>query len=429
MDSITNFIKKYLALLIPAGIAVFASLLFVMVSMSVRSLAGDIDSGSVSKSRSIRQLLGDTPPRGQFEQMQAYQDKYAAEADAIDSLSRQSGRRDLISYKIFPWPQSTSQQIFYNFADRYVAAIEEIVRYTNGRDAPGDLDITKELGTSESVSVTGRTIAASARDAMIDAICAKRAHEISVYANPGLFRWYSFWDNYKFSGTTEAVESCWYSQLACWVYRDVADTIVAMNKGSMSVFTSPVKRLVGIGFSPLASDAVGVSRGYSQQIYGGDQPLYVSVGGEGIFGEYPWTGRMCDDDMDIVHFKFSVIVDSAAVMSFAKELCSSKEHSYRVGFSENGQQQAGRHNQITILESEIEPVGRRVDEHKNYRYGDGAIVKLSLLCEYIFDRAAYDPIKPGSVKTVLGQVDEGEEEEAEAAPDYSEEDSSSNDDY
>ena len=421
-----NFIKKYLALLIPAVIAFFAVLLFVLVSMSGRSLAEDIDSGSVAELRSIKQMLGNTPPRGQFEQMQVYQDKYAAEADAIDSLSRQGGRRDLISYKIFPWPQSTSQQLFKVFAERYVAAIEEIVTYVNGRDALGDLDITKELGMSRSVSVIGRTNVSSARNAMVDAICAKRAQEISVYANPGLFRWYSFWDNYKFFGTKEAVESCWYSQLAYWVYRDVVETIVAMNEGSMSVFTSPVKRLVGIGFSPSVSDSVGVNVGRGQSV-SGDKPLYVRGGYGGIFGEYPWTGRICNGDMDIVHFKFNVIVDSTAVMSFAKELCSSKEHGYRVGFSENGQQQAGRHNQITILESEIEPVSRRADIHKNYRYGDGSIVRLSLLCEYIFDRAAYDPIKPDSVKAALGQV--GATDETEFESDYDGGSSGSFEDY
>ena len=51
--------------------------------------------------------------------------------------------------------------------------------------------------------------------------------------------------------------------------------------------------------------------------------------------------------------------------------------------------------------------------HKNYRYGDKAIVKLSLLCEYIIDRTAYDLIKPKSVKMVLGQVEVQEESYAE----------------
>ena len=421
-----NFIKKYLALLIPAAIAIFAILLFVMVSMSGRSLAGDISGGSVSQSRSIKQMLGNTPPRTQFEQMRIHQDKYAAEADAIELLSRQGSQRDLISYKIFPWPQSTSQQLFDVFAERYVAAIEEIVRDMNGRDAPGDADITKELGMSESVSVTDRLRASSTRIAMEDAICAKRAHEISVYANPGLFEWHSFWENYKYWGTQEAVESCWYSQLACWVYRDVADTVVVMNKGSMSVFDSPVKRLVGIGFSPSTSEASadGITR--QSLASSGDKPLYITDGAEGVFGDYPWTGRVCNSEMDVVHFKFSVIVESTEVMSLAKELCSSREHSFRSDFSESGQQQTGRHNQITILGSEIEPVERRAAMHKNYRYGDKALVKLSLLCEYIIDRTAYDLIKPKSVKMALGQVEVQEESYAEE--DY-ESDSSYDDEF
>ena len=57
-----------------------------------------------------------------------------------------------------------------------------------------------------------------------------------------------------------------------------------------------------------------------------------------------------------------------------------------------------RHNQITILQSDIRPVVFTNEEHKLYRYGDDAVVQLDLICEYIFDKGGYDAIKPKWVK-------------------------------
>jgi hypothetical protein len=112
---------------------------------------------------------------------------------------------------------------------------------------------------------------------------------------------------------------------------------------------------------------------------------------------------MCDDDIDVVHFCVSVIVDSKSFMSFIKELCSEKEHRYREGYSSSGPERTFKHNQITVLESKIEPVDRTAIQHEYYRYGDSAVVQMSLICEYIFNRSGYDRIKPEPVKELLGQ--------------------------
>ena len=86
-----------------------------------------------------------------------------------------------------------------------------------------------------------------------------------------------------------------------------------------------------------------------------------------------------------------------------KALCSQKEHKYREGYSENGEIKTYKHNQITILKSEIEAIVRSSPGHEDYRYGDEAVVRLDMTCEYIFDRSGYDQIKPAPIKAMLGQ--------------------------
>ena len=50
------------------------------------------------------------------------------------------------------------------------------------------------------------------------------------------------------------------------------------------------------------------------------------------------------------------------------------------------------------------PVDRESGVHTLYRYGkDNALVELELICEYVFDKDGYYPIKPDSIKELLGE--------------------------
>lgn len=91
-----------------------------------------------------------------------------------------------------------------------------------------------------------------------------------------------------------------------------------------------------------------------------------------------------------------------------------KSHKFR-GWDGKVQEQVFKHNQITILESKIESINREDIAHERYRYGDDAVVKLDLVCEYIFNQAAYDKVKPESVKESVKQIlDEQEKKKAKA---------------
>jgi hypothetical protein len=406
-------IRKYAALLLPMGILLVAVVLFVPTLLAGRSISKSMES-SIANGRKLASMRSKTPCKAQAEVEKLYQIEHKKDADEIVQLSRRSTQRELISYKIFPKPKDTSQQVFVQFGTKYRATIEELVKSMNALDAPRDIDIRKEIeGEGDGVgSVIGDRFGRigptktsgtkkGSRNAIVDAVCNKRAESVSVYANPNSFAWYMFWENYKYGGLDAAIKDCWHSQVAYWIYEDVVATINEVNSGSDCIYTSGVKRLVGVSFSRpveyVDSDPMNLV------VVGPDAPDYVMEKGVSILGAEPWTGRMCDANIDVVHFAVSVIVDSKSFMPFIKELCSEKEHRYKEGYSANGPERIYKHNQITVLQSKIEPVSRTATQHEFYRYGDGAIVQLSLVCEYFFNRSSYDKIKPEPIKVLLGQ--------------------------
>jgi len=266
-----------------------------------------------------------------------------------------------------------------------------------------------------------------ARDEIIDALCQAGAESASIYANPVGVGGYEFWVKYDYEGMDEAVKDCWYYQLGYWIIEDVIDTIDAMNSGSDSVFTSSVKRLLGMWFTPtdeLARGDVGsiiaTSRYTDREVVTRDRPSYVRSIRDGLTRGDLCTGRICNDDIDVVHFNIAVVVSAKSVLPFMREFCSAKQHKFK-GFFGEEQEQIFKHNQITILKSKIGVVaqGGVEDErgisglyeygerggsyaykgiHDDYRYGEDAVVELGLICEYIFNKKGYDEIKPELVK-------------------------------
>ena len=126
-------------------------------------------------------------------------------------------------------------------------------------------------------------------------------------------------------------------------------------------------------------------------------PAYVTDHKDALV--LPCTGRFSKEEtgIDVVQFNVIVIVRADAVLPFIKELCSQKEHRFR-GFFGNEPEQTFMHNQISILESSATAIETDSTKHDLYRYGNGAALELNLICEYVLDRAAYDPIKPQAVK-------------------------------
>jgi len=409
-----NFLRKYLVFLIPAAVVVVAVILFVPTILIGRSVKKDMEE-SISSGSQIKSLVGKTPSKNQYKEEKLYQDQHAKEAEEVEKSAEYSSRRGLISYDIFPEPRDTSQQIFIGFGRKFREAIDGpdgLIKRMNALDAPSEIDIVKEterkggsLKKQRKRSTSQRKKKKGTGGAMRDAVCRRRAEEISVYANPRIFKWYDFWEDYEFMGSETALQDCWYTQNSYWVYEDVVETIRMMNTGSGCVSTSPVKRLVGISFTgpiPELSERSrsSISAGFM------DVPGYVLALEDEPVGVQTWTGRKGDSKIDVIHFYLSVIIDSKTLMPFMRELCSEKEHDHREGYLKDGVVSTYKHNQITILKSQISSVVKTSDAHSDYKYGNDAVIRLDLACEYIFNRGGYDQIKPKPIKELLGQAKE-----------------------
>jgi hypothetical protein len=411
---IKKTIKKNIAIIIPGLIAVAAVILFIP-TIFMRGKINDNLEQSKRTGQNVESALRSVVSIKQYEIVKAYEDRHAQDSNDIHNLAVQTTQRELLSYKIFPEPNETSTQIFNEFKKVYVAAFAKLIKDMNALDAPTDIEIRKEAGAGGSAADDRRSdrFASSlsagtdkGNDKIIELVCKRRGEEIPVYANPRVFSGYGFWDNWEYFGTENAVRDCWYCQLAYWIHKDIVDSINKINEGSISVSKSSVKRLLGIRFGTAdAAVAVVGSTGTitsASSINATELPIYVTSTGGWLCS--PWTRRISDTKTDVIHFSIAVIVKADDVLKFMDILCSEKEH-YFSGYNGQQQQQKLKHNQITILQSNIESVDRQSAEHTRYRYGDDAVVYLNLICEYLLNREGYDAIKPKIVASQLGQLE------------------------
>ena len=138
----------------------------------------------------------------------------------------------------------------------------------------------------------------------------------------------------------------------------------------------------------------------------GDKPEYLLAFNDGLTQSCTARFSKEEDGIDVIHFNVAVIVDAKSVLPFMQQLCMAKEHKFTGYPDGNESPQTFKHNQITILESKILSVFREDWNHFYYRYGEEPVVELNLVCEYIFNRDGYEPIKPELVKKTLKGEDE-----------------------
>lgn len=389
-------LKNYSSLLVPVIIALAGVFLFLPAQLMSRGLKKQIENESVTVGKKIKSLSSGAVVRDQWKAEQKYQEAFAEDANQMAVLMKHGSERSLLSYKIFPEPKETSTLIFKQFGQRYREGIESQLAKLNAHDCPTEVEIANSLQKGALTGGTGggtQAAKSSEVDAtIIDALCRSRARSSKVYAGAADIAGYGFWEKYEYAGMEQAVQDCWFWQLGYWVIGDIFDTIEACNSDSPSVFESPVKRLLSVDFA--TKSTLSTATGKNADI----RPGYVTSV-ENIL-VLPCTARLSNGDIDVVHFEFSVIVQAREVMKFMKELCSAKRHEFSGFSNELAERQGYKHNQITILGADIEAINAADAAHKLYRYGD-AVVKLSLMCEYIFEKGGYDAIKPALVKQAV----------------------------
>ena len=202
-------------------------------------------------------------------------------------------------------------------------------------------------------------------------VCEDKAKAAKVYVNAVDVGGYAYWSDWKFEDWDKAIRDCWYWQMAYWILEDVTATIEQMNKDSDSVLQSPVKRVMGVLFTQVAGGANGdrqPSAGRGRQ--GQADADLCGVRQERHERRIPCTGRSCNETLDVMQFEVHVIVNAADVMRLMQELCSERTHKFR-GWRGDQPEQTFKHNQISILESQVTPVDREDLEPQRLRVRAG----------------------------------------------------------
>lgn len=423
------FLKNHLNMLVPLLIAIVGGVLFIPAHIINAGLRKDIQAESVERAQKLKRLAESVVPETAYEIEKKYQEAYAKDANAVKQWMEGTSQRQLLRYNLFP-PQTTSSFVFEEFASEYLnrlgqqldelAAIgcptqdqlaEHIEGFSGGRGR-GARGVDPYGGRGGRSSDTAAT-----QQKVVDAICRGRAESGQVYLQMSALAGTSFWGRYDYSNYAsfdDALEACWYWQLGYWIIDDVLDVVRVCNQGSPNVLRSPVKRLMTVQFNRptiagmQSSIGRGRGRGSSSSGEGGDllvglddstessnvSPKYVRSSAQYL--TTVWPGRTCDEQWDVAHFAVQAVVAAQDVMTFQREMCSMREHVF-LGTDGQGPEQRLQHNQIGILEIHINAVDRQSAKHLYYRYGNDAVVEVTLICEYLFNKAGYDPWVPESV--------------------------------
>lgn len=452
-----SIFKNNLSLLVSVIIALVGILLLIPTQLMSSKLKEQVEQESITNGlKKIKLLETKTVPSRQYEMEAERQKAHAADANEVVRLARQTTQRELLSYDIFPAPDPNnfSGLIFQKFGASYRSGVDNIISEIGAKDCPTDAEIQRALENSSSSSRfrsgglstmmpmsrgysgmdlyggSGSMMVGNINRMIIDEMCNARAKTISVYINPVDVAGYEYWKDYKYDIKQEdAIEDCFYHQLAYWIIEDIFQTIKKMNTGYDNVLTAPAKRFMGISFTMgLKARGGRGSAGVFRPVRGmagrtktqdktaeADRPRYVRDKSDGL--SESCTGRYCSKEegtegVDVTHFNFSIIVGTKSVLPFMKELCSVKEHQFR-GYPDPNQPvrtfqpvQTFKHNQITILETKMGSINLNDMTHRYYRYGDEPVVSLDLICEYVFDIEGYAKIIPKPVMDTLDGKDD-----------------------
>jgi len=426
--------KNNVSLLTSLILVLIAVLLFIPTKLMSNRLRAQVERESLAMAARIARESREPVSKELPDLLSKELERWARDANEIERLAMQTTQRELLSYRIFPEPNDTSVLVFREYGERFLGGIDAMLGRVRAGMCPTDQELERALegapkrmrsmfdqsymepgmgiGRRAVFGLGLRSRMLSEMDyAIVDGVCFDKAKACLVYVNPGDIAGYNYWRDYQYNvEMSKMLEDCWYYQLGYWVIEDVFATIGKMNAGHSNVLSAPVKRLMRVTFTMGLQSARRRSRGTWGGFWGrarrareeGDKPYYVMTVADGLTESC--TGRLSNEQFDVIHFNFAVVIDARAVLPFMQELCSAKVHTFR-GFFGDKAPQTYKHNQISILESTVNAVDRNGRDHARYRYGDAAVVELDLVCEYLFNKQAYDMIKPQVVKEA-GQEEE-----------------------
>jgi hypothetical protein len=164
-------------------------------------------------------------------------------------------------------------------------------------------------------------------------------------------------------GVVPKKNDIWFAQVGLWIEQDVANAIVAANKGAKNILDAPVKHLYSLKL-PFGGDMY--IRGGTPGAEGAAVPTDAN-GAPQLFIASP-TGRACNDLYDVVHFDLVLRVDYTKIPQILNEL--------------------ERDRLFTVLTTSVASVDAADEKNKyGYIYGDQPVAELTLTCEALFLRS------------------------------------------
>ncbi len=439
------FLKNHLNMLVPLLIAIVGGALFIPTHIINAGLQKDMNSESLQRADKLKRLASEVVPETQYEIEQRYQEAYAADANAIEKWIKGTSQRKLLTYDLFPTPETDSHFIFQKFGQAYLAGLDQQMQGLSAIMCPTQEQLAEHIdGFSVGAGRGGRGMGETygergsrtgqnneTQQKVIDAICRDRAKSGQVYLSSVALAGTSFWATYDYiqagyASFDAALADCWYWQLGYWMISDVLDVVRVCNQQATHVLNAPVKRLINVQFN--RPTIAGVNSSSSMRgrggagLYGGrgegmgmavrqEEPTESSIAppyyiqSSAQYLSPSCTGRISDEENHVIHFSVQAVVDAKELMTFERELCSVREHEF-TGYEGNEPVQHLQHNQITILEIHVDAIDRDDPKHLYYRYGDNAVVEVTLICEYLFNKVGYEPWLPTEVVKVFDDSEE-----------------------
>jgi hypothetical protein len=205
-------------------------------------------------------------------------------------------------------------------------------------------------------------------------------------------------------GNTPTREAIWWSQVAFWVTRDVADAIKETNASAANVTDAPVKNLLALNipedfFPPgIAAAASAPNTPGAAGRTGFDASASPDGSTPGPTGALPDpsqplpdgsnkspTKRVSNNLFDVVHFKMTLDIEADKIPLFLSTLATNRF--------------------ITVTRMEMNPVDSQLKQIQGYVYGPKPVVTLDLDCEEIFMRQWTLKYMPASIRKALGIPD------------------------
>lgn len=282
--------------------------------------------------------------------------------------------------------------------------------------------------------------------------------EIGIYAQRDVFsigEWESLSD-------LPSNEDCWFAQLDFWIQHDLAEVFEELNQASAqqrgqkpSVENAAVKRIISIDVDPYyyvglekQADQVVPTPGAVPFQPGGPRPGAVpsleermGFGGLPPAGLYqplpaanaprttsaakrrraktqkrqekPFTGRFCDKREEVLHFSFSVVVDSRRVNELLAAL--SRKNLYTIlNMSLSRADVEIDARKFPEFDSSTKSFDPYSDAEAGLIYGPDPIVRLDVDVEALFVKDFYDQYMPQYIKQTLAAENDQAKQQREA---------------